>query len=77
MTAHRAAGLSAAARLGAAGLGAAALLRSSFTATAGSARFYLLTTSLAATWTCGALGAGPIHGAATAGVLAPEARHGP
>ena len=51
---------SAAAWLGAAGLGAAALLRSSFTAKAGSARFYLLTTSLAGTWTCGALGAGPI-----------------
>jgi membrane protease YdiL (CAAX protease family) len=59
MTARRAAALSAA-WLGAAGLGAAALLRSSFTAQAGSARFYLLTTSLAGTWACGALGAGPI-----------------
>jgi uncharacterized protein len=49
-----------AAWLGAAGLGAAALLRSSFVAQAGSARFYLLTTTLAGTWTCGALGAGPI-----------------
>ena len=46
--------------LGAAGLGAAALLRSSFAAKAGSARFYLLTTSLAGTWTCGALGGEPI-----------------
>jgi membrane protease YdiL (CAAX protease family) len=46
--------------LGAAGLGAAALLRSSFTARAGSARFYLLTTGLAATWTGGALGAGSV-----------------
>jgi membrane protease YdiL (CAAX protease family) len=52
--------------LGAAWLGAAALLRSSFAARAASARFYLLTASLAATWTGGALGAGPIpwHGAA-------------
>jgi uncharacterized protein len=49
-----------AAMLSAAGLGAAALLRSSFTAKAGSARFYLLTTGLAATWTCGALAAGPV-----------------
>jgi len=54
-----AAGLSAA-RLGTAGLGAAALLRSSFAAKAGSARFYLLTASLAGTWAGGALGAGPI-----------------
>ncbi len=54
------AGLSAPAWLGAAGLGAAALLRSSFAAKAGSARFYLLTTSLAGTWTAGAIGAGPI-----------------
>jgi membrane protease YdiL (CAAX protease family) len=46
--------------LGAAGLGAAALLRSSFAAKAGSARFYLLTTGLAGTWTGGALGAGPV-----------------
>jgi hypothetical protein len=46
--------------LGAAWLGGAALLRSSFAARAGSARFYLLTTSLAGTWTAGALGAGPI-----------------
>ena len=60
MTARRAAGLSADAWLGAAGLGAAALLRSSFAAKAGSARFYLLTTGLAGIWTVGALGAGPI-----------------
>ena len=64
MTARYAAGLRAAwlraAWLGAAGLGAAALLRSSLAAKAGSARFYLLTTSLAGTWTGGALGAGPI-----------------
>jgi hypothetical protein len=46
--------------LGAAGLGAAALLRSSFAAKAGSARFYLLTTGLAGAWTGGALGAGPV-----------------
>jgi hypothetical protein len=59
VTARYAAGLRAA-WLGAAGLGAAALLRSSFAAKAGSARFYLLTTSLAGTWTGGALGAGPI-----------------
>lgn len=56
----RARGRSRGAGLGAAGLGAAALLRSSFTARAGSARFYLLTTSLAGTWTWGALSAGPI-----------------
>jgi hypothetical protein len=49
-----------AAWLGAASLGAAALLRSSFAAKAGSARFYLLTTTTAGTWTAGALGAGPI-----------------
>jgi membrane protease YdiL (CAAX protease family) len=60
MTARRAAGLRAAAWPGAAGLGAAALLRSSFAAQAGSARFYLLTASLAGTWTGGALSAGPI-----------------
>jgi uncharacterized protein len=46
--------------LGAAGLGAAALLRSSFAAKAGSARFYVLTTGLAGTWTCGALAGRPI-----------------
>ena len=68
MTARRAAGLRAAWRgaagRGAAGLGAAVLLRSSFAAKAGSARFYLLTASLAGTWTGGALSAGPIpwHG---------------
>jgi len=56
----RPAGLSAAAWLGAAGLGAAALLRSSFAARAGSARFYVLTSGLALTWTGGALGAGPV-----------------
>lgn len=63
MTARRAAGLRAA-WPGVAGLGAAALLRSSFAAKAGSARFYLLTASLAGTWTSGALSAGPIpwHG---------------
>jgi membrane protease YdiL (CAAX protease family) len=60
VTARRGAGLSANAWLGAAGLGAAALLRSSFAATAGSARFYLLTTCLAGTWTAGTLGAGPV-----------------
>jgi hypothetical protein len=53
--ARRAARLSAAWR-GAAGLEAAALLRSSFTARAGSVRFYLLTASLAGAWTGGALG---------------------
>jgi hypothetical protein len=53
-----------AAWLAAAGLGAAALLRSSLATRAGSARFYLLTTAVAGTWTGGALGAGPIpwHG---------------
>jgi hypothetical protein len=60
VTARRAAGLAAAARLGMTGLGAAALLRSSFKARPGSARFYLLTIGLAGTWTCGALGAGPL-----------------
>lgn len=59
MTARRAPGPGAA-WLGTAGLAAAALLRSSFGAKAGSARFYLLTTSLAGTWAGGALGAGPI-----------------
>jgi uncharacterized protein len=54
------AGLSASAWLGSAGLGAAALLRSSFAAKAGSARFYLLSTSLGGILTAGALGAGPI-----------------
>jgi hypothetical protein len=49
-----------AAGFGAAWLGAAALLRSSFAARAGSARFYLLAASLAGTWTAGALGAGPV-----------------
>lgn len=64
MTARRGTGPGAAAWLVAAGAGAAALLRSSFTARAGSARFYLLTASLAVTWAGGALGAGPIpwHG---------------
>jgi uncharacterized protein len=60
VTARRGAGPGAAVWLGAAGLGAAALLRSSFAAKAGSARFYLLTTGLAGTWTGGALGAGPV-----------------
>ena len=64
MTARRAAGRRAAwpraAWLGAAGLGASGLLRSSFAARAGSARFYLLTASLAGTWAGGALGAGPV-----------------
>jgi uncharacterized protein len=46
--------------LWAAGLGAAALLRPSLAAKAGSPRFYLLTTTLAGTWTGGALAAGPI-----------------
>jgi uncharacterized protein len=56
-----AAGLSPAARravVGAAGVAAAVLLRASFTATPGSRRFYLLTGTLAATWTAGALAAG-------------------
>jgi uncharacterized protein len=44
----------------AAGLAAAVLLRSSFAAKAGSARFYLLTTGLAGVWTGGAVSAGPI-----------------
>jgi hypothetical protein len=43
-----------------AGLEAAALLRASFGAHAGSARFYWLTTGLAGTWTGGALGTGRI-----------------
>jgi membrane protease YdiL (CAAX protease family) len=60
VTARRAAGFRAAAWRGTAGLGAAALLRSSFAAQAGSARFYLLTAGLTGTWTGGALGAGPI-----------------
>jgi membrane protease YdiL (CAAX protease family) len=60
MTARHGAGRHGAGWLGAAGLGAAALLRSSFAAKAGSARFYLLTTGLAGTWTGGALGSGPI-----------------
>ncbi len=59
MTARRARPGAAAWRA-AAGLGAAALLRSSFAARAGSARFYLLTTGLAATWAGSALGTGPI-----------------
>ena len=59
MTARRGAGLNAAWR-GVAALTAAVLLRSAFAARAGSARFYLLTTSLAGAWTGGALGAGPI-----------------
>jgi uncharacterized protein len=42
------------------GLAAAALLRASFAARAGSARFYLLTAGLAGVWTGGALSAGPI-----------------
>jgi uncharacterized protein len=60
MTARRAVGLRSAAWPAAAGLGAAALLRSSFAAPAGSARFYLLTASLAGTWSGGALSAGLI-----------------
>jgi hypothetical protein len=47
--------------LAASGGGAAVLLRSSFTAPVGSARFYLLTAGLAATWTAGALSAGPVR----------------
>jgi uncharacterized protein len=58
VTARRAAGLTA--WRGTAALTAAVLFRSAFAAKAGSARFYLLTTSLAITWTGGALGAGPI-----------------
>jgi membrane protease YdiL (CAAX protease family) len=60
VTARRAPGLTATAWLVTAGIGAAALLRSSFAAKAGSARFYLLTTSLAGTWAGGALGAGSV-----------------
>jgi uncharacterized protein len=60
VTARRGAGPHPAAWRGAAALGAAVLLRSAFAARAGSARFYLLTTGLAITWTGGALGAGPI-----------------
>jgi membrane protease YdiL (CAAX protease family) len=52
-------GYSTAVRLGAGGV-AAALLRSSFSSKAGSARFYLLATSLAGVWAGGALGAGPV-----------------
>jgi uncharacterized protein len=59
VTALHGAGRGAPVCLGAAAL-AAALLRSAFAAEAGSARFYLLTTSLAGTWTVGALGAGPV-----------------
>jgi uncharacterized protein len=59
VTARRGTGRGVPLRLGAAGL-AAALLRSAFAAEAGSARFYLLTASLAGTWTVGALGAGPV-----------------
>jgi uncharacterized protein len=47
--------------LGATGLGASALLRFSFSAPAGSKRFYLLTAGLAGTLTTGALGAGPVR----------------
>jgi uncharacterized protein len=46
--------------VGAAGVAAAGLLRTSFTATPGSRRFYLFTGTLAATWTAGALAAGPV-----------------
>ena len=59
MTARADRGLGAPVRL-AAGAVAAALLRSSFTAKAGSARFYWLTAGLAGTWAVGALGAGPL-----------------
>ena len=59
MTGRAGTGYSATVRLGAAGV-AAALLRCSFTSKAGSARFYLLTTSLAGVWAGGALGAGPV-----------------
>ena len=44
---------------GAAGLGGAGLLAASLSARAGSRQFYLLTAGLAATWTGGALAAGP------------------
>lgn len=50
-----------AAWLGATGLGASALLGLSFSAPAGSQRFYLLTAGLAGTLTTGALGAGPVR----------------
>ena len=70
--ARRAARLSAAWR-GAAGFEAAALLRSSFTARAGSVRFYLLTASLAGAWTAAPSAGAPSRGAATAGAPAPQA----
>jgi CAAX protease family protein len=59
VTARADRGRGAAVRLAAAAV-AAALLRSSFTAKAGSARFYGLTACLASTWAVGALGAGPL-----------------
>jgi len=44
----------------AAGIGGAGLLAASLSARAGSRQFYLLTAGLAATWTGGALAAGPV-----------------
>jgi uncharacterized protein len=60
VTARPASGLGAAVWRGSAALAAAGLLRSSFAARVGSARFYVLTAGLAGTWAGGALGAGPI-----------------
>ena len=59
MTARADRGRGAAVRLAAAAA-AAALLRSSFTARAGSAHFYGLTACLAGTWAVGAIAAGPL-----------------
>lgn len=61
MTLPRAAGPGSTAWLAAVGLAGSALLRSSFTAKTGSARFYLLTSSLVGTWAAGALAAGPVR----------------
>jgi hypothetical protein len=60
-----------AAGLGATGVGAAALLRSSFTAKAGSVRFYALTTSLAGTWAAGAISAGRVPWGGDGGAVGP------
>jgi membrane protease YdiL (CAAX protease family) len=58
------AGPATAAWLAAGGLAGSALLRSSFNAETGSARFFLLTGGLVGTWSAVALGAGPVpwHG---------------
>ena len=57
----RQAGPGTSAWLAASGLAAAALLRSSFTARTGSARFYLLSASLIGSYAAGALGASPVR----------------